>query len=343
MLTGRGTVAATFAATAHLHRDRPARVDLAADGRRRTTSWAGVIRTVRHAAVALADEGLGPGASLTLDPTAPAAHRAAVLLVAAATGAVAAGGRGDVVDLESLVSAGAGIDERHPDRFEVLVAARDRHEVLLHAHGVDHTHASLLVAARSFAQAADLGPEDGLQAVLRPGTAAEAVLAVVVPALTGAAAWTSAAGPPPLAAGAGPTWIVSDEPTAPAPRGRRGRVGRRRPSRPRHVLVVGDGAGTSAAEAPEGVDTAFAVDAAGGVVTGFGPPGSVGRPLPGVSVTVDDGHVLVRSCGVPPGAPGLAHDGWLATGRRGRLEGGALVLEPSAVPAPVPVATVRPA
>jgi hypothetical protein len=362
VLTGRETVAATFAATAHLHRDRPAAIEVAVDGTRRTTTWADVVRTVRHAAVALAGEGLGDGASVALEPGAPAPHRAVVLLVAAATGAVVVGGRGQVLDLASLAVAGSAIDDRHPDRFEVLVAARDRHEVLLHAAGVDHTHASLLVAARSFAQGAGIGPEDGLHVGLRPGTAAEAVLAVVVPALTGAAAWTSAAstaapGPDPLAATGGPTWVVSGAPGAPAPRARR-RWRRPLPPAPRHLLVVGDAAGPHTGERLDGVDTAgsvdaalaadtalsvdvglaadtaLSVDAAGGVVTGFGPPGSVGRPLPGVSVTVEDGEVLVRSCGVPPGAPGLGADGWLATGRRGRLEGGALVLEPSAAAVP---------
>jgi acyl-coenzyme A synthetase/AMP-(fatty) acid ligase len=94
VLTGRETVAATFAATAHLHRDRPAAIEVAVDGTRRTTTWADVVRTVRHAAVALAGEGLGDGASVALEPGAPAPHRAVVLLVAAATGAVVAGGRG---------------------------------------------------------------------------------------------------------------------------------------------------------------------------------------------------------------------------------------------------------
>ena len=341
MLTGRGTVAATFAATAHLHRDRPAAVELAADGGRRTTSWASVVRTVRHAAVALDSDGLGAGATLALDPAAPARHRAVVLLLAAATGAVAAAGRGQALDLASLAVAGAAIDDRHPDRFEVLVAARDRHEVVLRAPGVDHTHASLLVAARSFAQAAGIGPEDGLQVSLAAGTAAEAVLAVVVPALTGAASWTSATAARPSADG--PTWTVSGDPGPPAPQPRRRRLRRHLPPGAQHVLVLGDDVGeavggvggASSIGTPSPVGAALSVEAAGGIVTGFGPAGSVGRPLPGVSITVDDGDVLVRSCGAPPGAPGLGADGWLATGRRGRLEGGALVLEPPDAAAPV--------
>lgn len=337
MLTGRETVAATFAATAHLHRDRPARIDVAADGRRRRTSWGSVVQTVRHATLALAGDGVGPGVPLPLDPASPPAHRATVLLVAAATGAVVTGGSGGHLDLESRALAGALVDDRHPDRFEVLVAGRDRHEVLLRADGVEHTHASLLVAARSFAQGAGVGSGDGVLVALRPGTAVEAVLATLVPALTGATVWTSEAGAEPPTADAGVTWTVSDlPPPAAPPPGRRmlGRrtLGRHRPAGARHLLVVGDGGPVHLSEPVGRVGAALSVEAAGGIVTGFGPPGTVGRPLPGVSVTVDHGEVLVRSCGTPPSAPGLRADGWLATGRHGSLEGGALVLEPGAPP-----------
>lgn len=332
MLTGRETVAATFAATAHLHRDRPARIDVAADGGHRRTSWGSVVRTVRHVTLALAGDGIGPGVPLPLDPAVPPAHRAAVLLVAAATGAVVTGGSDGhlELDLETLALAGALLDERHPDRFEVLVARRDRDEVLLCAGGVEHTHASLLVAARSFAQGAGVGPGDGVSIELRPGTAVEAVLATLVPALTGATAWTSQAGPELPATDAGVTWTVSDVPPPPGPPPRRRRLGRHRPTGARHLLVLGDGGAMQLAEPSVRAGAALSVEAAGGIVTGFGPPGTVGRPLPGVSVTVDRSEVLVRSGGTPPGAPGLRADGWLATGRLGSLQGGALVLEPAA-------------
>jgi long-chain acyl-CoA synthetase len=59
------------------------------------------------------------------------------------------------------------------------------------------------------------------------------------------------------------------------------------------------------------------------------PPGSVGRPLPGVAVRIDiNEEVLVRGPNVmqgyfkdPAGTAEALHDGWLRTGDRGRLDG----------------------
>jgi hypothetical protein len=188
------------------------------------------------------------------------------------------------------------------------VAARDRHEVLLHAAGVDHTHASLLVAARSFAQGAGIGPEDGLHVGLRPGTAAEAVLAVVVPALTGAAAWTSAAstaraGPDPMAATGGPTWVVSGRPGAPAPRARR-RWRRPLPPAPRHLVVVGDAAGPHTGERRDGVDTA-------------GPSTPRSPPTPR-SPSTSGSPPTPRSPSTPPAASSPASDLRARSGVRSR-------------------------
>ena len=337
VLTGRHTVAATFAATAHRHRDRPARIDVTADGRRHRTSWGSLVRRVRHASLALDDQGVRPGDAIAVDASATPADRAADLLVAAALGAVVRQGDGERVDLERLAALGAVLDDRHPARFEALVAQRDDQEVLLATGGVDHTHASLLVAARSFAQGAGIGVDDGLLVSLGPGTAVEIGTAVLVPALTGATAWSSAVDLDLLGAGCGLTWVVTPDPLPPsAPPSRRRRSARRSPAPVRHVLVVGDGGAASPA-VPATSGAALAVGAAGGIVTGFGPSGSVGRPLPGVSVAVeDDGEVLVRSCGSPPGAPGLRDDGWLATGLHGRLEGGALLLEPGGAGSPAP-------
>ena len=337
VLTGRQTVAATFAATAHRHRDRPARIDVAADGRRHRTSWGSLVRRVRHASLALDDQGLRPGDVIALDPSAPPSTRAVELLVAAALGAVVCERGGDRVDLDRLAAAGAELDDRLPARFEDLVARRDDQEVLVSAEGVDHTHGSLLVAARSFAQGAGLGADDGLLVSLRPGTAVEIATAVLAPALTGATAWTSAVDLARLGAGCGLTWVASPEPLPVGDPPRR-RGARRRPPQPpavRHVLVVGDGGAPPTSPLAEVEGAALAVGAAGGIVTGFGPPGSLGRPLPGVSVAVeDDGEVLVQSCGCPPGAPGLRQDGWLATGLHGRIEAGALVLEPQGAGSP---------
>lgn len=49
-------------------------------------------------------------------------------------------------------------------------------------------------------------------------------------------------------------------------------------------------------------------------------PGTVGSPLPGVRVRIDEtGEILVAGSTVAPGAPG--EDGWLRTGDLGRLDG----------------------
>jgi long-chain acyl-CoA synthetase len=61
---------------------------------------------------------------------------------------------------------------------------------------------------------------------------------------------------------------------------------------------------------------------------GESPPGSVGRPLPGISVRIDDsGEVLVRGPNVMRGyfkdataTAATLHNGWLRTGDRGRLD-----------------------
>lgn len=335
VLTGRHTVAATFAATAHRHRDRPARIDVAPDGRRHRTSWGSLVRRVRHASLALDDQGLRAGHGIELDASAPPGERAADVLVAAALGAVMREGAGERLDLERLAALGAVLDDRHPARFEALVAARDDQEVLLATGGVDHTHASLLVAARSLAQGAGLGVDDGLLVSLHPGTAADIATAVLVPALTGATAWTSELDLALLGAGCGLTWAVTSDPLPPSAPPRRRRPARRPPATVRHVFVVGDGGAPPLALPPGAGGAALSVGPAGGIVTGFGPSGSLGRPLPGVSVAVgDDGEVLVRSCASPPGAPGLRDDGWLATGLHGRLETGALLLEAASAGSP---------
>ena len=331
VLTGRETAPATFAARAHLNRDRPALVDVRTDGSRHTTSWGRLARRVRHLSLALSAEGFEPGVTLALDGTARAADRATTLLVGSAIGAVVVAGAGATpLDLDALAVAGAALDERHPDGFERLVAARSPHEPLLRCGEVDHTHASLLIAARSLAQGAGFGVADRLLVSLAPGSAAEVVLSVLVPCLTGAASWSS---PTAFAVedrgdDVRPTFIASRALSTQAGPTRR-RVGRRRPRGAiRSVMVLGDG-GAGGPLVPTGAGlVALSVEAAGGIVAGFGAGGSVGHPLPGVSLAVDDdGEVLVRSGGVPPGAPGLRDDGWLATGRHGRLDGGALVLE----------------
>jgi long-subunit acyl-CoA synthetase (AMP-forming) len=97
------------------------------------------------------------------------------------------------------------------------------------------------------------------------------------------------------------------------------------------VVVGGDGGGP----VPGTGATGLAVAAAGGIVTGFGRPGTLGGPLPGASVAIDDdGAVLVRAASTAPGAPGLRDDGWLPTGLSGTLDDGHLVVAEVAPPDP---------
>ena len=76
-----------------------------------------------------------------------------------------------------------------------------------------------------------------------------------------------------------------------------------------------------------GVDVGYGLTEAGPLVSvGTArecPPGSVGRPLPGVDVRIDAGEILVRSPGVARTEhtrSQLTEDGWLRTGDRGRLD-----------------------
>jgi long-chain acyl-CoA synthetase len=86
------------------------------------------------------------------------------------------------------------------------------------------------------------------------------------------------------------------------------------------------------AAADVGVDVGYGLTEAGPLVAvGFGgayPPGSVGRPLPGVDVRLDArGEILVRSDSLmqgyhndPDASAATLDNGWLRTGDRGRLD-----------------------
>jgi hypothetical protein len=344
VLTGRETVPATFAATAHLHRAAPAALEVRSGGVV-TTVWGALVTEVRHAALALADDGGGPGLLVALDRTAPRAKRAVAVLVASVVGAeVVAGAEGadasGQLDLPGLAAVGAGMDERAPDRYEDLVGRRSPDDPLLRDGPVVHTSGTLLVAARSLAQAADIGLEDRLAVDLAVGSVTEIVAGLLVPCLTGAATWVADDGVAPgdVPAGQGPTFVATATaaagPAAATAAGQRGRRRVRRRDRQtevRTVVVGGDGGGPVTGPEVSG----FAVAAAGGIVTGFGRPGTLGRPLPGASIAIDDdGAVLVRAASTAPGAPGLRDDGWLPTGLSGTLDDGHLVVAEVAPPDP---------
>jgi hypothetical protein len=262
------------------------------------------------------------------------------LVVASVVGAVVVAdgpGAGEALDLTGLAAAGALVDERAPDRFERVADGRSGGDPLLRVGPVVHSHGSLLVAARSLAQAAGIGLDDRLLVDLAAGTAVEVVAGLLVPCLTGAATWAAGGGvgPGEVAPGRGPTFAAtgaSAASTAPVPlpvaAPPRRRLRRRPPTvAPRAVQVAGHGGGPLDGAGANGL----AVEAAGGLVTGFGRPGTLGRPLPGTSVAIDDdGTVLVRRGAVAPGAPGLREDGWLATGLTGSLDDGHLVLDGAA-------------
>ena len=82
-------------------------------------------------------------------------------------------------------------------------------------------------------------------------------------------------------------------------------------------------AGAAVVDVPDATATTFGTGLV--VVPGIAVPVAGDRPLPGVTVGIaDDDEVLVRSDAVSPSA--CAPDGWLHTGRRGRLDGERLVL-----------------
>lgn len=341
MLNGSETLAGLASATGHRLWSLPAVAEVSLEGGARLTTWGELLTRVRYVALGLAAAG-SPAAPMALAPDATALDRAVAVLAAAAAGRLVdldAGvddggtpGAGPLAgrELVALATAGAQVDQAEPDRFEALVAGVDPTTELVRSDGATHTHASLLVPARSFAEGAGLEVGDGLLVALPPGLP-RLVLGVVVPSLAGAVAWSLGGGVG-LPAGlrlARPALAVLTPVGAwqvPPPENERTRRRRRAAGATRVVQVTDGGAGGAAP--PPGASAALAVAAAGGLVTAFGPPGSVGRPLPGVSVAIDDdGQVLVRGGGVASEAPGRRGDGWLPTGLLGRLEAGALRLE----------------
>lgn len=339
MLTGRESLASTFAVTAHRHRTAVAFAEVG--GVEVTTTWGELAVQVRRAALGWTADGSRSGQQVVLDPTTDLAEQAVTLLVAAAVGATAivavprpsAGPA--ALDLRALTATGAGLDDRDPDRYEVLVAARSGQEPVLRCGDVVHTHASLLVAARSLAQLLGTSQTDRLSVELPRSSVTAVVAGLVVPFLTGAASQRGhAAGAAVMDTTLATAVLVPAGAALPMP-ARSRRLPRSARRRDPIVVPVLDARGGPPSRAALAAAEALSVDAAGGVVTGFGAPGSVGRPLPGTSVAIDDaGEVHVRSAAVPPQAPGLRDDGWLPTGLQGELVEGSLVLDWRREPVP---------
>lgn len=340
MLTGHETLAEVFAATAHRCHRRTALVEPGGTGAG-TSTWASLAAQVRLAALGWTSDASREGDEVVLVPGSGLRARTVALLVAAATGAVATiapegAAVGAPLDLERLAAAGGDVDERHPDRFESLLRARSPSDPLLRLGALVHTSASLLVAARSLGQALGMDGNGMLEVALPEASVAAVVAGSVVPCLTGDASCR----PSDLEGPGAPEaeldhvvrlvvagWAPSLAGEAPAAR----RRVRRQVPRATVVQVLDVAMLPTTGADAVAVASALSLDAAGGMVTGFGGDGTVGRPLPGVSVAVEgDGQVLVRGAAVPRGAPALRADGWLPTGVHGRLVGRDLVVDAAA-------------
>lgn len=343
MLTGTDTVAAAFATTAHRQASRPAFVAAGS-----VTTWAQLAGRVRLLTLGFGASGVGPGARVRVAVRAPVDRRA-VEVALACLGAVRTGGTAaerstggiEVIvdqDLEGLAIAGGQVDEAEPDQFERRSRSVDADAPAVEDDIAIWTQRQLLWGARSVAAALAATAGDRLFSTLPPGEATGWVCGALLPILTGA---SSSAESPDRSTliDVRPTLLVCRDDdvgsmglAAPPPRetgvralGRR--LGRGLAPAPisgleacRAALVVGAGAG-AARLAGAGVPARVAVTWSGhaGLVTGAaGPSGGLGRPLPGVTIAIDDeGEVLVRS---PAVAAGWARDGWLHTGWTGTID-----------------------
>lgn len=317
MLTGRETIATAFAETAHRHRALAAGHHRVGEGWHRT-SWGDLAWLVRQLTLGLAEQGVARGDRLRVDGLAPV-HRGSVGLAAACLGAAAVldGDGTEPGDLDGLVAAGRKADEAAPDRSESLRDEVTPEEAALADGDLVFTGADVLWGATSLAAALDADADDRLVSTLPVDTPAGWVAGVLVPVVTAAATWFPESGIVATVTAARPTIVVCTDADAAllaeSPTDDLGAV--------RAVLVVDGAAGARrlAARGVTGVSPAITFPGYAGLVTGDG-----GRPLPGVTVGIeDDGEVVVRSDAV---AKSRCEGGWLRTGRKGTLDGDRLTL-----------------
>jgi long-chain acyl-CoA synthetase len=165
------SIVSAFAASADRH-GRQAAQHLDRGGRWETVTWADVATRVRHAALALAAEGIKTGRRIALteaardEPSSPS--RWETELAVLATGAIVVaeppkGSRIKRVDTAESARAerarvGAEIDEGEPDRFERMVeTVAPESTAFVFGDTIELTHANVLWAVRSLARV--IGPE----------------------------------------------------------------------------------------------------------------------------------------------------------------------------------------
>lgn len=335
MLTGRESLAAAVAAVSHRRRDAPA-----VSGGAEVLSWARLGADVRLVALGLIDRGVETGNRATVTG-ADGRDRRSLVLAVLAVGAVLAQGAPEIGagDLNDLRRRGRALDERRPSRFEEAWGAVAADDTAADLDGFSFTHDALLRATRSLAQALGAGPDD--RVLCTSGGPLGLVAGVLLPVVTGGAAVPAGAVVTTVAE-ARPTLMVIERPEAlalaaaaqPVSHGGGWRPGRRRRGRPdgmdgcRAAIVVDDDTSAAARLRAAGAPAhaGLVVDGIAGVVTALDGSRSLGSPLPGVTVAIDDeGQVCLRAPGAASGA-----DRWLCTGRRGTLESGRLLLDPVA-------------
>jgi hypothetical protein len=254
----------------------------------------------------------------------PAERRPAPTTDAGALAVLAMGGALDLdvapcaLDEDALAAAGRALDEQDPDAFERAWRTVGPDDVaVIGDGGAQWTHADITWAVHSVAQ--HLGAEPGVRLQVSSATAADGidgvrrlVLTTLLPALTGVELVDDAADVV--------VWSATEVvPVARAlvtslPTGRLRRRGARADGRGRlgldrcRLALVTGSAGVAVDWLLEVGVRAEPLE----TVAGCAAPVRAARPLPGVTVAVDDdGEVLVRSGAT---AAGRAVDGWLRTG-----------------------------
>jgi long-subunit acyl-CoA synthetase (AMP-forming) len=259
-------------------------------------AWDAFGRRVRHAALGLAAATGGPGTRVGI-PDVDSADSRVADVAALAAGCVTVG-PGDVADvvldagaLRDVEGAGAGIDDDAPDRFERMCAAVTGVDPATVVDGVVLSHANLCWTLRSLRRLVALAPGRRVTTSVAIGALAGRLLGHYLPIAAGASVVVADNG-----AGADDADLVVR-------------------SSARWAATV-SAPGAAAPSPVYGVAACTGIAAMGPL--GAVPPGAAGRPLPGVTVAIDDdGRVLVAGGNVAATA-----GRWVATGDTGKLDRG---------------------